>query len=233
MKTIRLGLSLWFVHAAACSEATPVGGTDAARGADTATPMTDDAFVAPADAFVLPPSDAFAPPGADAFLSDAPAAMGRVVINEIVPDGSPDFVELHNPGSGPVTLDGFVFADADGLGPTPDPTHRSTLPAGTTIPADGYLVIAMNVEPPGTTETPIGPVSPCPVSGVSSCLQVRYGVGRTRETIVLFAPDGTTEVARVDYMGDLRGATASFCRLPNGTGDFTTCTSTPGAPNAP
>ncbi|MFO0712796.1 MAG: DUF3419 family protein [Sandaracinus sp.] len=33
------------------------------------------------------------------------------------------------------------------------------------------------------------------------------------------------------YAGDLMGADASYCRFPNATGDFTTCTSTPGTSN--
>jgi hypothetical protein len=181
-----------------------------------------------------PGTDAFSPPGADAFVpgADAASSGGGLVINELAPDGAPDFVELLNTGSTPVALGGHIFADADGTGPMPDPTHRTVLPAGVIVPPGGYLVVAMNVDPPmGSTETPVGPVTPCPVAGVASCLQTSYGIGRTGETIVLFAPDGTTEIARVEYAGDLMGPTASYCRLPGGSGAFATCTSTPGAAN--
>jgi hypothetical protein len=129
--------------------------------------------------------------------------------------------------------DAFVpGADADGIATPPDATHRTTLPALEVAPG-GYLVIAMNIDPPaGSTETPVGPVSPCPITGVDSCLQTSYGIGRTGDTIVLFAPDGSTEIARVEYVGDLMGATQTHCRFPNATGDFTTCAATPGAANS-
>ncbi|GAB4199711.1 MAG: hypothetical protein OHK0013_10070 [Sandaracinaceae bacterium] len=38
-------------------------------------------------------------------------------------------------------------------------------------------------------------------------------------------------LARVDYAGMPRGASQSYCRMPDGTGDFTTCVSSPGAAN--
>jgi len=207
----------------ACSEAAPVGGADAATRPDALTPSGDDAFAPPAmvDAFVTP---GLVPP--------TPTGVG-LVINELVPDGDPDFVELYNAGSTPVALDGYIFADADGIATPPDPTHRTTLPAGVTVAPGAYLVVAMNIDPPlGMTETPVGPVMPCPVAGVASCLQTSYGIGRTGDTIVLLEPDGTTELARVEYSGDLMGPAASHCRLPDGIGPFATCTSTPGAANA-
>ena len=156
----------------------------------------------------------------------------RIVINELAPDGAPDFVELFNPSSTAFSLAGYFIVDAYGLGEPPmDPTHRVLLPAGASIPPHGFVVIAMNVDPPaGMTETPVGPVSPCPVDGVASRFQTAFGVGRTMETIALLTSDGR-EVARADYMGDLRGDVQSYCRVPDGTGEFATCVSTPGATN--
>jgi len=218
-------MSAWVVCGlglAACSEATPVGGTDAFR--------TPDAFsVSDPDAFRPPAGDAFVAPGTDAYT---PPTTGGLVLNELASDGDPDFAELYNPTSAPISVNGMVFADADGIAVPPYATHRTTLP-DVSVPAGGYLVLAMNIDPPmGATETPVGPVTPCPVAGVASCLQTSYGIGRTSDTLVLFASDGTTELARVEYTGDLMGATQSHCRFPNGTGDFVTCTSTPGMANA-
>lgn len=204
----------------ACSEASPVGGTDAFRPPDAFSASDPDAF-GPADAFVAPGTDAYTPP-----------TTGGLVLNELASDGDPDFAELYNPTSAPISVNGMVFADADGIAVPPDASHRTTLP-DVAVPAGGYLVLAMNIDPPmGATEPPVGPVTPCPVAGVASCLQTSYGIGRTGDTLVLFAPDGTTELARVEYTGDLTGATQSHCRIPNGTGDFVTCTSTPGMANA-
>ncbi len=201
----------------ACAEATPVERPDASREPD-ASMTTDDASPedAPANVDVGAASD---------------ASSAALVLNELAPDGSPDFLELYNPTSSPVEVGALMLADADGVGVMADPTHRITFPALSVGPGE-YLVVAMNVDPPsGATETPVGPVSPCPVSHVDTCLQTSFGIGRTADSIVLLARDGTTELARVDYTGDLMGADASYGRFPNGTGDFTVCTSTPGAPN--
>ncbi|MBN8611401.1 MAG: lamin tail domain-containing protein [Deltaproteobacteria bacterium] len=206
----------------ACAEAAPTR-NDAGRDAFAAP--GEDAFTTSADAFVAPGTDAFRPP-MDAF------SAGSLVINELAPDGDPDFVELYNPTSSAVAVGGWIVADADGVATPPDATHRTTFPT-LDVPPGGYLVVAMNVDPPaGSMETPVGPVSPCPVAGVDSCLQTSYGIGRTGDTIVLLAADGATELARVEYVGDLMGAAQSHCRFPNATGDFATCTSTPGAANA-
>lgn len=217
LRTLALG-SLGLTLLGACAEAAPTR-TDAGRQ-DAPVPTEADAFVPAVDAFIAPGTDAFAAP------------TGDLVLNELAPDGDPDFVELYNPTSTAVAIGGFVVADADGIATPPDATHRTTLPTLDVAPG-GYLVIAMNVDPPaGSTETPVGPVSPCPVAGVDSCLQTSYGIGRTGDTIVLFAADGTTELARVEYSGDLMGASQTHCRFPNATGDFTTCTATPGASNS-
>ena len=205
-----------------CAEAASTG-----RDANVRT----DANASTVDAHVGNDANA---PGVDAHSrNDAPSSMGAsVVISEIAPDGAPDFVELFNPSSTAFSLAGYFIADADGLGEPPmDATHRVLLPAGAAIPPGGFVVIAMNVDPPaGMTETPVGPVSPCPVTGVASCFQTAFGVGRTMETIALLTSDGR-EVARAEYTGDLRGAEQSYCRVPAATGDFGTCVSTPGAPN--
>jgi hypothetical protein len=217
LRTLALG-SLGLTLLGACAEAAPTR-TDAGRQ-DAPAVTGDDAFVPGVDAFVAPGTDAFTP------------ATGALALNELAPDGDPDFVELYNPTSTAVAIGGFVIADADGIATPPDATHRTTLPTLDVAPG-GYLVIAMNVDPPaGSTETPVGPVSPCPVAGVDSCLQTSYGIGRTGDTIVLFAADGTTELARVEYSGDLMGASQTHCRFPNATGDFTTCAATPGAANS-
>jgi uncharacterized protein (TIGR03437 family) len=59
-----------------------------------------------------------------------------VRINEVESDGGTpgDWVELFNPSSASVDVSGFLIRDNDD-------THTYTIPAGTAIPAAGYLVI--------------------------------------------------------------------------------------------
>lgn len=72
-------------------------------------------------------------------FSQLPGA-GRVVINEINYNppsdlDTEDWVELYNPESTEVDVAGWVFQDAEA-------EHRFVLPAGTVIPAGGFLVLA-------------------------------------------------------------------------------------------
>lgn len=67
------------------------------------------------------------------------AAAGSAVINEFHYNSEDEssleeFIELHNPGDAPYDLSGHSIADAVSY----------AFPAGTTIPAGGYLVVAQN-----------------------------------------------------------------------------------------
>ncbi len=70
--------------------------------------------------------------------ANAPRRQPEVVINELMfnpPGGADDeFVELHNPGTEPVSLGGWRLESG----------IRFTVPAGITLPAGGHLVIARN-----------------------------------------------------------------------------------------
>lgn len=72
-------------------------------------------------------------------LLTSPVASGDVVINEIHyeptdPAEASEFIELHNPDADAVDLSGWSLTSAVDF----------TFPAGTMIPADGYLLIARN-----------------------------------------------------------------------------------------
>lgn len=63
--------------------------------------------------------------------------MNPVVLNEVQsndPDGGADWVELANPTQEALDVSGIVIKDNDD-------SHEYVIPEGTTIPADGYLVI--------------------------------------------------------------------------------------------
>ncbi len=84
---------------------------------------------------LVPTADSFG--GANAF-----ALNGDIVINEVmyhappnsapVTDNPEEWIELHNKSAAPVSVAGWRLDDAVSL----------TIPAGTTIPAGGYLVVA-------------------------------------------------------------------------------------------
>ncbi|MGK0185292.1 MAG: hypothetical protein ACI9R3_001068 [Verrucomicrobiales bacterium] len=69
----------------------------------------------------------------------SPSSGQGIVINEIHPDEADktlrgEFIELHNPTSEEVTLEGWFFAEGIDF----------TFPAGTQLPSGGYLVVAEN-----------------------------------------------------------------------------------------
>jgi hypothetical protein len=63
-------------------------------------------------------------------------ASSPIVINEVESSGGDpgDFVELYNASGAPVDVSGFIFRDDDD-------THTYTIPASTTIAANGFLVV--------------------------------------------------------------------------------------------
>ena len=124
-------------------------------------------------------------------------AADTIVLNEVVSTGGVpgDWVELKNTGTVDVDAAGLVFGDNS-------PGNRYTLPAGSTIPAGGYLVL---------DEAAFG-----------------FGLGAT-DSAILVAADGTTVVDRHDWTAH---APTSWGRCADGVGDFAlTVTVTKGAAN--
>jgi len=60
----------------------------------------------------------------------------ELYINEINPTGDPDYLEIYNPGTESIDLEGFLIFD--------DPTDRYTIPAGIVVPAGGYTLFICN-----------------------------------------------------------------------------------------
>ena len=126
-----------------------------------------------------------------------PAALTGVVINEIESkDGDPgDWVELKNTSTVPVDASGLVLSDSKG-------TPSYTVPTGTIIAADGYLVLD----------------------------EAAFGFGLGGEDLVrLHDTDGTTVV---DEHAWTEHSPTTLGRCPDGTGPFAaTASPTKGAAN--
>jgi hypothetical protein len=126
------------------------------------------------------------------------AQSGPVRINEVEPNGGMpgDWVELINVGISPVDVSGLRFLDND-------ITHVFyVIPAGTVIPAGGYLVLEE--------------------------AQFGFGLGGANSA-QLFAADGVTVIDSYSWTAH---AATTYGRCPNGTGAFiTTASSMKGAAN--
>ncbi len=130
------------------------------------------------------------------------AGAGAVVINEICTKNTAaaasdgqfyDFVELYNPGSTAVSVAGW------GLSDNPDTPLAYTLPAGSSVPAKGYLTIWCGIES---------------TSGVTGA---PFGLAKKGETVVLSDASGNIlEQVEVPALDD----NTSFGRVPDGSDTF-------------
>jgi len=121
----------------------------------------------------LPRTIAAASLAASFWILGAPGLAQSVVINEINPDPADkmkptEFIEFHNPGAAAVDISGWVLDDAVDF----------VFPAGTTIPAGGYAVVAAN---PAVFQTAYGfaPLGPWTgnLSNQGERIRLRTGAG--------------------------------------------------------
>lgn len=117
--------------------------------------------------------------------NSCPAVTDAIVINEIESNGGVpgDWVELYNPTISRIDISGWTFKDNDGL-------HVYTLPAGSSVESDGYLVL---------DEADFG-----------------FGLGQNGEMVRLWDAEGLL----VDSHTWGPHAPVTLERCPNGTGDF-------------
>ena len=136
--------------------------------------------------------------------SSAWAQNATIVINELLASNSQgasdpqgerdDWIELHNRTDGVIDLGGLYLSD------DPEVPTKWQIPAGTTIAAQGYLVVwaDQDVEDEG--------------------LHASFGLSATGDEVVLFDTDGQTLLDSVTF--DEQISDVSFGRYPDATGVF-------------
>ena len=158
------------------------------------------------------PIDAAPPADADPASPDA-APIAPVVVNEIFAGGDAlnplyptDWFEVKNTGDVEVDISGYHASDDPGT------LGKGTFPAGSVIPAGGYLRINLDAEP-----------------FLFSLKQAGT------EPLLLVAPDATTVIDMVTFADGAAGTdttTVSWGRFPDGLGPFETLpVASPGAMN--
>ncbi|NUN68084.1 MAG: CotH kinase family protein [Bacteroidetes bacterium] len=144
-----------------------------------------------------------------------PVAKGEVVINEFAADNdsltdpageAEDWIELYNTASRTIDLGGMFLSD-DYLTPA-----KWKFPAGTTIPANGYLVVWADED-----------------SGQAG-VHAKFKLSKSGERIVLSGTD-TTAMDTVAFGAQTTNRT--MARIPNGTGPFVQGIPTLGVNNEP
>lgn len=203
-------LLLALLGLAGCAEVrgTDAGTPDAPAGSDTPMAMTDAPMVMTDAPMAMTDT-----PG-----TDVPAAGNVVVINEINP-ASPDWVELINAGTTPLSLDGLSIVDDD------DTHVPVAFPTGTTLAPGARFIVAFDV--------PCADPPPAGLGLAASCIETTYGIGGGGDTIRILRGAAVTdpvEVMEVFTGGLATGQT--YCRLPDATGAFGPCMQTLNAANA-
>lgn len=123
-----------------------------------------------------------------------PVQVGSVVINEVFSTGSPDWVELYNPGTASIDISGYKMYDPDGNTGAKD---KFVVPAGTVIPAGGYLTLD------------------CDGSGAN--LNPNFKFSASGEEVWIENTTGTI----VDHVVfPALGTDTSYARVPDGTANF-------------
>lgn len=142
-------------------------------------------------------------PGGTPGLPPLPAITPRVVINELQATGSPDWVELYNPGSTSVDLSGYSLTDND------EP-RRMVISGGTLLGPGAYRVFR-NSE-----------------AGSGGLDRLSFPLDSDGETLVLLNPSGErVDVVRFGPQVTQR----SLAR--DGTGQWVLAHPTPGTANQP
>lgn len=75
----------------------------------------------------------------------APVVLNEVLFDPLGPEPHQEFIELHNHGEAPISLEGWTIADEGGEDP---------LPPGATLPAGGFAVIVSGRYEPGAGGDP-------------------------------------------------------------------------------
>jgi hypothetical protein len=166
--------------------------------------------------------------------SSSSASSGKptsIVINEMSATGV-EWLELYNTGSGELDLGSYAIADTDKTTGAARVSKAMRFPVGTKIAKGGFLLVLLNK----SNSTPGPYAADACLPGVAvGCFYALFSISESRgEAVHLLAPDNS-EVSSTVYPADLAfeaGAGLTACLLPDGTGDLTTCTATPGAANA-
>ena len=149
---------------------------------------------------------------------------GNVVINEI--DANADWIELHNKGAEAFDLSGLTLADRDAdCGPKIE--DAILFPPGTMIEPGAKLFILAKQDTVNPGEQL--PKTEC-LPGAAPCFYAPFGLSGT-DGDEIFLIDGGTMVSSAVYPAAAAAEPATWCRIPDGTGDFAACTATASAVN--
>lgn len=162
-----------------------------------------------------------------------PPLQGEVVINEVMPEGASatdEFVELYNPGSVPIALEGHVLSSVSGGGAR---TACFTGRPADVIPPNGFFVLG-GAGFAGARAGDLG----CSIAGSGGRLVLADVHGRTRDGLGWGTAEGSAPTEGY-YRARAAPKRKAISRRSDGAdtnvnaSDFGVTSPTPGAPNVP
>ncbi|NOU30049.1 MAG: lamin tail domain-containing protein [Polyangiaceae bacterium] len=166
--------------------------------------------------------------------ADTSSASGAdLVVNELRAVGTTEWLEIANKASTELDLGGYGIADTDKSSNGPKYTGAKRFPAGTKLAPKGYVLVLLSKSNAGQG---VYPKDACLPESDATCFYAEFGVSAgSSESVYLLDPQDRT-LSKTTYPTGVAVDAASpktACRIPDMTGDFTTCTATPGKVNAP
>lgn len=141
-------------------------------------------------------------------------APAKLVVNEIQAY-QPEWVEVANPGATDLDVSGMGLCDEDINGDC-ELAVAMRFPEGTTIPANGYVVILTNQ----LAADGVGPHTACGLAGVDECFFASWRIGAVDgETIRAIDADDSELSALLYPPSATADTTTSWSRLPDLVGD--------------
>ncbi len=150
----------------------------------------------------------------------------QVVINEFscsnytlnIGGDNEDFIEFYNPGAADVDLGGYYLSDQ------PSNPDKFEIPAGTTVPAGGYLMVMCSAEGELITNLYVG-----------GNLNTNFKINQCQGESIIFSDPSGAILEQFDYLGNIGTTQAdhSWARSVDGGGVWEVCVDpTPNASNA-
>lgn len=219
-KRISLVLSLASLAAFACSESRntsrSIDNLPTEIGTDDSTSDVSDAGTSKSKK----DSSSTSPP---VEIHEAGGAVAKIVINEV--SGKGEWLEIMNAGTEAVDLTGFAITDRDQDDGGPNLDHAVTFPKGLILSPNSYIIV-VGLEAGISADAGL-----CPAGGWSYCLFGEFGISDKKGETMYLLDDKKGIIADVAYPANTVAETDTWGRVPNGTGPFTSATSTPGGAN--
>jgi hypothetical protein len=160
----------------------------------------------------------------------ATPSLDNIAVNELQGAGT-EWLELYHWGGGELALDQYGLADTDEDTGLPRIDNALRFPADTQLASGGFLLVLL-----GKDDAAPGPYTrdACLPDVDSGCLYATFSISEARgEAVHLITPDDEA-LLNVNFPANLAApdeSNSTVCRLPDGTGELTSCVPTPAAVN--